>query len=72
MKPLTAYLSAVLKRIWVLCYLFALDRNGKFEYQLGCLGLLWLMLAACGFAPVGISLWQMLSPRLQTRSDCAP
>ena len=35
---------------------------GIFGYAVGCFGLFWLILAAGGLAPAGISLWQASSP----------
>ena len=44
-----------IKRTLVLGY-------GIFGYAVGCFGLFWLILAAGGLAPAGISLWQASSP----------
>jgi len=43
--------NGILKRVTVLLY-------GVLGYAVGCTGLFWLILAAAGFAPVGLSEWQ--------------
>jgi methanethiol S-methyltransferase len=47
--------QGVIKRTAVFGY-------GIFSYAVGCFGLFWLILAAGGLAPAGLSLWQASSP----------